>query len=336
MVALYLAADGTLIGFGYADPDGDGTSVNYQCSLTGDSNFVSQYQTDLEKLGLQNAPYADFTRTAGLKAYNLAIRYEQQGKQKLKKKKKYAAMPHEETDEKTDVLETLNNTTFGTDVKTVTCAEFLSVSNGTSSKKASESNYFDFKINYNTFYNCTQKEFMAFVDAIKDYAGDRTFRQFLTDNGFQFPTNNAADYWLLGFDTDGYYQICSSWGESGYRAYRSYIAKNHSIYSVSVRLDDKIADFSKNHNFVKIQYFSQVDYKNHHTFCGNYDYTSFENPIIVESSDLAYEPGEWTATGISSDGKNYSSNIIKYYTISGIGATVNGLIPGKDVAKYWR
>ena len=83
VVALYLAADGTLIGFGYADPDGDGISVNYQCSLTGDSNFVSQYQTDLEKLGLQNAPYADFTRTAGLKAYNLAIRYEQQGKQRI-------------------------------------------------------------------------------------------------------------------------------------------------------------------------------------------------------------------------------------------------------------
>ena len=53
---------------------------------------------------------------------------------------------------------------------------------------------------------------MNFVNAVKGYAGDRTFRQFLTDNGFNFPTNNQSSYWLLGFESDGYIEVTPSWG----------------------------------------------------------------------------------------------------------------------------
>ncbi len=176
---------------------------------------------------------------------------------------------------------------------------------------------------------------MNFVNAVKGYAGDRTFRQFLTDNGFNFPTNNQSSYWLLGFESDGYIEVTPSWGCPGYRAYSSYIAKNHSFYSVSVNLDTKISDFAKNPQFKRIQYFAQVAYEIHNTSCGKYDYTSFKNPIIVESDQIGYEPKEWSATGISSDGKNYASNIVKYYTIGNIGKPVTGTVDVLNAIKYW-
>lgn len=139
---LYLAADGTIIGFTYQAPEtGEKTeagketdseqteAVTYQCLLS-HSGDLADYQADLQELKIENAPVADFTKTAGLKAYNLGVRFEQLEKQRLAIWDKYDSMPREESADKTNVLETLNNQTMSTDVKTVTCADFLSVSGG--------------------------------------------------------------------------------------------------------------------------------------------------------------------------------------------------------------
>ena len=103
--------------------------MTYRCLLS-HSGDLADYQADLQELKIENAPVADFTKTAGLKAYNLGVRFEQLEKQRLAIWDKYDSMPREESADKTNVLETLNNQTMSTDVKTVTCADFLSVSGG--------------------------------------------------------------------------------------------------------------------------------------------------------------------------------------------------------------
>ncbi len=334
VTSIYTAADGTVIGFKYI-PKGKTTEEKYQCSLSDISDFSSKYSSDLKELELNNAEFVDADDKLGITAYNLLVRYEELKQQKVSVWNKHDSMPHEKIKDNTNVLETLDNKEINTEVKTITCKDFLQPYNGVSGQRTSTKSYYDFKINCDVAKVMTKNEFIKFVDAIKGYAGNRTFREFLTDSGFDFPTNNKSDYWLIGFNSDGYYELSSTWNH-GYRAYSKYIAKNHSFNSISVKLDEKISDFAKNQDFVKVQYFSQIDYVNHYTTCGKYDYTTYENPIIVESATLEYEPkGDWDVAAVSTDGKNYSSSAIKYYTIGGIGNTISGSVHALDTNNYW-
>lgn len=181
------------------------------------------------------------------------------------------------------VLETQSNRQYAIDL--FGCSPYP---NGTSpsNKYPSSSDSFiswdssgkEFTIDFDKFKNCTQSEFLAFIEIIKPYAGDKSLYDYLRFVGFKVTRVNGVNALALGIETkaDDEYdnRLQSNWT----------YPRNFIIYWINI--DTKVKDISSN-SFSKTWYSANRYYGG---ACNNKpEWRDYWN---MSRSTLKYEGGE--------------------------------------------
>ena len=138
-------------------------------------------------------------------------------------------------------------------IKTVWAKDILSVS------EISDNG--DISIKYDSFGNITKEDFNKFVDDIYNVLqdDDLTFKQFLSNEGFLFPTNNQSSYLILGAEK----------GLGNYDDYYNNGRKFKNCVAVTcVDINMKISEFVKSHNYNKVYYSLYCEKHSVNSNCG--------------------------------------------------------------------
>ena len=200
---IYLSPDGTVIAFKYG-ADGTNTKWYYNAYPYQESDLTTKYATTFSNFSETPVSITDIDSGIYSKLVFLFGYYRQHQAQYNTILRTLDGFTRKDT-EGYFVLETQNNRQYKTDL-----FGGSSYPNGRSYHKKDYSsssfiswdyNSKEYTIDFDKFKNCTTSEFLAFVELIKPYAGDKSLYDYLRFVGFQVPKADGVNALALGIET---------------------------------------------------------------------------------------------------------------------------------------
>ena len=319
-----LGDDGSVIAYTAAPEEGGEGTRYLNCLPGGESVFASLHAEELA-----GTDYAAVTTGQSLGAQHpqasMLAGYQQQAIAQCKQiAKLYTDFMAQYETEGEDTLTIKNNSgdasavnKFSFDqhakrqVRTVWGKDVLNVSSIGSSG--------DLSVKYGAFGDITKVNFETYAKSILPYAvgadgSDLTFRQFLEQEGFKFPTNNSSSYLLLGAKQG--LGNKDDWYNNGYK-WQNCVAR------VYVDLNMKVKDFVNSPAYGEEYYMLWAGKKSVSSSCG----PKFEEVwYLAESSSSTKTPNyrnfmTQDASGWATSDKYNYNNPAKFYTIDGLSAS---------------
>lgn len=245
---IYLSPDGTVIAFKYG-ADGTNAKWYYNAYPYQESDLTTKYATTFSNFSETPVSITDIDSGIYSKLVFLFGYYRQHQAQYNTILRTFDEFTRKDN-EGYFVLETQNNRQYEADL-----FGGSSYPNGESSSSrypsssdsfiSWDSNDKEYTIDFDKFKNCTKSEFLAFVDLIKPYAGDKSLYDYLRFVGFQVPKVDGVNALALGIETkkDGEYDNKT---QSNARYPRNFI-----VYWIDV--NTKVKDISSS-SFCKTWY----------------------------------------------------------------------------------